>query len=73
MDLTQENILLRTVLDDAERSLRLSNFDRMSKVIFVWSQRRDHLLAGEETWADQKIGPAKFPRGLGVFNPEGIE
>jgi hypothetical protein len=47
--------LLHQVLDDAEESLRLGDFERMHKVIFVWSQRREHLLAGEETWEDQHI------------------
>lgn len=60
MNLTQENQLLYTVLADAEASLRMGNINRMSKVVFVWSQRRDHLLAGEETWADQRIGPLTF-------------
>lgn len=47
--------LLHQVLDDAEESLRLGDYERMHKVIFVWSQRREHLLAGEETWEDQHI------------------
>jgi hypothetical protein len=47
--------LLHQVLDDAEEALRLGDMERMHKVIFVWSQRREHLLAGEETWEDQHI------------------
>jgi hypothetical protein len=47
--------LLHQVLDDAEEALRLGDYERMTKVIFVWSQRREHLLAGEETWEDQHI------------------
>lgn len=61
--MTSVTDLLLEVLDDAESSLRMGNFKRMSKVIFVWSQRRDHLLAGEETWADQNIGPLTFGSG----------
>lgn len=59
-DLSAESVVMRQVLDDAEASLRLSNFNRLAKVIFVWSQRKDHLLAGEETWADQRIGTPTF-------------
>lgn len=58
--MTPTEHLLLEILDDAELSLRMGNFNRMSKVIFVWSQRREHLLAGEETWADQRIGPTKL-------------
>jgi len=47
--------LLHQVLDEAEMALRLGDIERMTKVIFVWSQRREHLLAGEETWEDQHI------------------
>jgi len=47
--------LLHQVLDAAEEALRLGDIERMTKVIFVWSQRREHLLAGEETWEDQHI------------------
>jgi hypothetical protein len=47
--------LLHQVLDDAEEALRLGDMERMTKVIFVWSQRREHLLAGEEMWEDQHI------------------
>jgi len=48
-------VLLHQVLDAAEEALRLGDSERLHKVIFVWSQRREHLLAGEETWEDQHI------------------
>lgn len=28
---------------------------KVIKIIFVWSQRQDHLLNEEETWRDQRI------------------
>lgn len=52
---------LLAVLDDIEASVRVSDFDRLAKCAFVWSQRRDHILDGEETWEDQRIGPLRFP------------
>jgi hypothetical protein len=52
----QDNVLLlHQVLDAAEEALRLGDHERVIKIIFVWSQRREHLLAGEETWEDQHI------------------
>ena len=45
-------MLMRRVLDDAESALRMGDFEHMHKVIFVWSQRKEHLLAGEESWDD---------------------
>jgi hypothetical protein len=47
--------LLHTVLDTAEEALRMGDHERVIKVIFVWSQRREHLLAGDETWEDQHV------------------
>ena len=47
--------LMHTVLDDAEDALRLGDVERMTKIIFVWSQRREYLLAGEEKWEDEHI------------------
>lgn len=53
----EQNALMRTVLNDAEASLRMGNMQRAMHVIFVWSQRREYLLAGVETWESQEIGP----------------
>lgn len=47
--------IMHQVLDDAEEALRLGDHERVLKVVFVWSQRREHLLAGEETWEAQHI------------------
>lgn len=47
--------LMRHVLDMAEEALRLGDHERMTKVIFVWSQRRVQLLAGEEKWEDEQV------------------
>jgi hypothetical protein len=47
--------ILHQVLDAAEDALRLGEHERVLKIIFVWSQRREHLLAGEETWEDQHV------------------
>jgi hypothetical protein len=51
---------LTAILDDADASLRAADVKRAMKIILVWGQRRDHLLNGEETWEDQKIGPITF-------------
>jgi hypothetical protein len=47
--------LLHQVLNDAEEALRLGDHEKVLKIIFVWSQRREHLLAGEERWEDQHV------------------
>lgn len=47
---------LIAALDDADLAMRIGDPYRLHKIGFVWSQRRDHILAGEETWADQHIG-----------------
>jgi hypothetical protein len=47
--------LMHQVLDAAEDALRAGDTERLTKVIFVWSQRREYLLAGEETWEDQHV------------------
>jgi hypothetical protein len=47
--------LLHQVLDDAEEALRLGDSARVCKIVFVWSQRREYLLAGEERWEDEHI------------------
>ena len=47
--------LLHQVLDAAEEAMRVGDLERLYRVILVWSQRREHLLAGEETWEDQHI------------------
>lgn len=51
---------LTAILDDADASLRAADVKRAMKIIFVWGQRREHLLNGDETWEDQKIGPITF-------------
>lgn len=56
-------------LIDLEESIRMGDFDRLHKVAFVWAQRHEYLLAGTETWADQKIGPVR----LGGADPESNE
>lgn len=48
--------VLLEVLDDVELSVRMGDIERLHKVAFVWSQRRDYLLTGRETWDDQRIG-----------------
>jgi hypothetical protein len=55
-----ENDVLHQVLEDAEASLIWSDFQRLHKVIFVWSQRATYLLNGTETWEDQHIGPVRL-------------
>jgi hypothetical protein len=47
--------LLHQVLNTAEDALRAGDTDKVIKTIFVWSQRREYLLAGEETWEDQHV------------------
>lgn len=47
--------LMHQVLDAAEDALRVGDTQRVLQIIFVWSQRREHLLAGEETWEDQHV------------------
>ena len=47
--------LMHKVLDAAENALRAGDIEKLTKVIFVWSQRREYLLAGDETWEDQHV------------------
>lgn len=47
-------------LDDADASLRFSDINRALTVAFIWGQRRERILNGEETWADQNLRPAVF-------------
>jgi hypothetical protein len=49
-------------LDDCDASLRAADTHRLAKCAFVWGQRREHILAGTETWADQHIGEVKVGR-----------
>lgn len=56
---TQRDMML-AVLDDLERSVRVSDVPRAAFIGFVWAQRREHLLAGEESWADQRIPDVVF-------------
>lgn len=42
-------------LRDAEGALRLGRPDKAVEALFIWSQRSDRILAGEETWADQNF------------------
>lgn len=53
--MTDRETVMLDVLNDLESSVRMGDLPRCSFIAFVWSQRRDHLLAGEETWADQRI------------------
>lgn len=47
--------LLHQVLDTAEGALRVGDHEKILKTILVWSQRREHLLAGEEKWEDEHV------------------
>jgi len=47
--------LMHQVLDAAEDALRAGDIEKLTKVIFVWAQRREYLLAGDETWEDQHV------------------
>lgn len=47
--------LLHQVLDAAEEAMRVGDLERLYRVIFVWSQRREHLLAGEESWESEDV------------------
>jgi hypothetical protein len=51
-------------LNDLEAALRLGDEMRVCEGVFIWSQHKDEILAGNETWADQKFDPA-FPRTSG--------
>lgn len=43
------------ILDHANRELRLGNARKAVEIIFVWGERREHLLAGTETWEQQGL------------------
>lgn len=48
-------------LHDLENALRLGNTFAVHQGVFIWSQRRDAILAGEETWAEQRFDPTRKP------------
>lgn len=52
--------VMAAVLADAEASLRAGRLDRALLVLAVWTQARDALLSGEQTWAQQPL-PALEP------------
>lgn len=44
------------ILDEMDAALRLADTEWVIKAALVWGQRREHILAGEETWEDQNMG-----------------
>lgn len=55
LSVEEQRDLMARVLDTAEVALRMGDMERCCKAIFVWAQRQEHLLAGEETWEDNRV------------------
>lgn len=52
-------------LADMEEALRYGDTELALHCVFVWSQRGERIMAGEETWFQQMI-PDPNPGGQGV-------
>jgi hypothetical protein len=58
--LENQNTELKKVLDNLELAVRMADYELCVFIGFVWSQRSEYILKGEETWNDQKIRDPQF-------------